>query len=397
MVSKRLHIFIIHPSPVLTDTFAHGDGLLAYRYITELAARGHRLAVACESVKIAGALPPNVSLYPIRLASAKCGPVSRIEYALKMRRVFVRLNRRERFDVVHQLNPVYAGLSLGLLGSRTPVVLGPYVAHWPFKRASQIKTAVLDAIGYLQQRAAAAVVISGQAARARIVVRSVRVQKTYVVPYGIDINAFSEAPFPSGDPVILYLAGLSARKGISTLLAAFEIVARRNPNARLLVAGDGPDRARVEAQADATGFRDRITFAGTVARQMVPQTIAACTVFCVASFGEPYGMSLVEAMATGRPVVATNAGGPADLVDPQGGYLVTPGDIDALAAALERVLRDPLGARAMGAYNRRATLAYDWPVVIDQLEKVYAAVLGDRRETAVGVSLGRGADDARSS
>jgi glycosyltransferase involved in cell wall biosynthesis len=371
----KRRIFVVHPSARLTDYQAHGDGLLSYRYICELAARGYHISVACESVKLNRPLPNNVALYPMKLVSANFGLLKRVEYAWRMRRLFQNLDRVEHFDVAHQFNPVYAGLSLGLIGLRVPVVLGPYVSHWPFKRASKLKAFALDAVGRVQQRFADAIVVSGPAARSRIVSKSVHPQDIYTVPYGIDLDMFPEAPLPSGDPTILYLAGLSGRKGILVLLAAFDVVASRVPSVRLIVAGDGPERERVRAVADKSPYRERITFAGSIARQNVPKVLASCSVFCLPSFGEPYGMSLVEAMATGRPVVATDSGGPVDLVDARGGFLVPPGDVPLLAQALEKVLTDPDAARAMGAFNRQAMAAYDWPNVIDRLERVYAAVI----------------------
>lgn len=324
-------------------------------------------------------LPPNVTLYPIQLRlAAKLGLLKRVEYAWRMRRLFHRLDAREHFQIAHQLNPVFAGLSLGLIGSRVPIVLGPYVAHWPAQKTPSLRKGLLDTVTRVQQHFAAAIVLSGPAARERIVSRRVSTDKISIVPYGIDIDTFPEAAFPAGDPVILYLAALSLRKGITVLLEAFDLVAARQPTARLCIGGDGSDRPRIEAIAARSPYRDRITFAGRIAREAVPGTLAKCTVFCVSSYGEPYGMSLVEAMATGRPIVATNSGGPADLVDPQGGYLVQPGDAAGLAQALEKVIADPETARTMGAYNRQAILAFNWPNVIDRLERVYSSVAAPR-------------------
>jgi glycosyltransferase involved in cell wall biosynthesis len=375
-------IFIVHPSSLLTDYQAHGDGLLSYRYICELAKRGHRVFVACEAVRLRDPLPGNVTVFPLVLTLQRFGVLRRVEYAWKMRRLFVRLNRTLNFDVAHQFNPVFAGLSLGLVGLDVPVVLGPYVAHWSFKRSSRAKTFVLDTISRIQQRFADGIVISGPAARARIISRSVEERNVFTVPYGIDLEKFPHEPIPEGDPVILYLAGLSAHKGITVLLAAFDILASRVPRVRLVVVGDGPYRNQAREIANGSAYQDRITFSGSIARQNVPAALASCTVYCLTSFGEPYGMSLVEAMAAGRPVVATNSGGPADLVDRRGGMLVAPGDVPALVAALEEIITNPDLARAMGAFNRDAMTAYTWPTVIDRLEWVYDNVISHRSHNA---------------
>ena len=110
---------------------------------------------------------------------------------------------------------------------------------------------------------------------------------------------------------------------------------------------------------------------------------------CVPSFGEPFGMTVLEAMACARPVVATDAGGPAHLVTDGGGRRVPPGDPAALAGALEEVLGDPGRQAAMGAHNRRLVEErHAWPRVVDRLEAAYADALADPRPA---LRPGRGA------
>jgi glycosyltransferase involved in cell wall biosynthesis len=368
-------IFVIHPSRLLTDYQAHGDGLLAHRYVTELAARGHRLAVACEAVDLAEPMPPNVELYPLLVRGANDG-IRRARYSWEMRKLFARLHARSRFDLAHQLNPVFTGLSLGLTGVRIPVVLGPYVTHWYDDRNGRLASALSDAVIRLQQRGAGAAIVSSRAARERILDRRLRERATFVVPYGIDLDAFPERPMPDGDPVILYLNWLAEKKGVFVLLDAFERVAARVPGVRLRIAGDGDDRDRVSAAVRSSKNADRIELLGKLSRREVAGALAASSVYCLPSFGEPYGMGVVEAMATGRPVVATAAGGPADLLAAGGGKLVRVRDPIALAEALIEIIENPGLAAAMGAANRRAAHAFAWPRVIDGIEAVYAAAVG---------------------
>jgi glycosyltransferase involved in cell wall biosynthesis len=370
----KYRVFIVHPSGLLTDYQAHGDGLLSYRYIRELAARGHHVCVACERSELMEPPPPNVEIYPIasprRFRWAK--PLS---YIWKMRSLFNRLHRERPFDLAHQLNPVYTGLSLGLLGSGIPLVLGPYVSHWASQRPP-FRARISDAVSGLQQYVADAVLVSGRAAQARVHGDHIRSKRMHTVPYGIDLRRFPQAPLPSGDPCILYLAGLTRYKGIFVLLEAFESIAAQIPAARLLiVGGQGDDGAQARDVAQKSAYHDRIMFVGEVLQQDVPAQLARATVFCLPSLGEPYGMSLVEAMATGRAVVATNAGGPVDLVDPQGGILVPMGDAPAFARAVVKILTTPDLPRSMGDFNRQAVRQYDWPQVIDKLEAVYDEVV----------------------
>jgi glycosyltransferase involved in cell wall biosynthesis len=120
-----------------------------------------------------------------------------------------------------------------------------------------------------------------------------------------------------------------------------------------------------------------------VARDQVPSLMRDCAVYCLPSFGEPFGMSALEAMACARPVVATDAGGLAHLVSDEGGRKVPPGDPGALASALAEVLGDPALRRSMGEHNRRvAERRYAWPRVIERLEAAYAEAIGARRRSS---------------
>jgi glycosyltransferase involved in cell wall biosynthesis len=117
-----------------------------------------------------------------------------------------------------------------------------------------------------------------------------------------------------------------------------------------------------------------------VTRADVPGLLSACTVFCMPSFGEPFGMSLLEAMSTGKPVVVTDAGGAGHLVDERGGRKVAPGDAAGLARALAEILASPELQARMGAHNRAMIEdVYSWDRVIARLQDVYRALVRKAR------------------
>jgi glycosyltransferase involved in cell wall biosynthesis len=120
---------------------------------------------------------------------------------------------------------------------------------------------------------------------------------------------------------------------------------------------------------------------GQVERERVRAAMQACDVYCLPSYDEPFGMSALEAMACGKPVVATRAGGLGHLVPEQGGYKVPPGDSAALAAALQAMLESPSRRAEMGEHNRRVVKErYVWGRVVDRLEDAYDAAV--RRQNA---------------
>jgi glycogen(starch) synthase len=155
--------------------------------------------------------------------------------------------------------------------------------------------------------------------------------KTEVVSMGVDLERFRPpASEPDGPPRFLCLGSLIERKNVVRLAEAFA----RLEEGTLTFAGDGPLRASLEG-------RRGVELRGVVAPGEVPALLAAHHVLCQPSLIEPLGQSLLEGMATGRPVVATRVGGPPEFVPPEAGVLVDPIDVDDLARALERAAALP--------------------------------------------------------
>jgi glycosyltransferase involved in cell wall biosynthesis len=364
-------IFVLAPSALLTDHRPHGDGLVAWGFIRELAARGHELEVAARAVDLGGPVPSSVEVHALGPAR---GPAlaRRALFMRRTRALFARLGAGRGFDLVHQLNPVDVGVSLALAGGRTPVVLGPYVPDWPTgasgpRGAAPVKRLLRAA----QQRRAAAVLLSSPAALVKIdgPHRRLRVCE---VPPGLDDRRWVPGPGAAGGEDVLFLANLQARKGIHVALEAFERLAADRPRARLLVAGAGPEEAAVRRRIADMAAGGRVRLLGRLGRDDVLSAMQRCAVYCLPSFGEPFGMTALEAMACGRPVVGTDAGGLRHLVRDGGGRRVPPGDPAALAAALGALLADESLRREMGRHNRDLVeRRYAWPRVTDRLEEAY--------------------------
>jgi glycosyltransferase involved in cell wall biosynthesis len=370
---------------MLTDHLPHGDGLVAHGFIREMGTRGHELHVAAAGLDIGAELPEPVHVH--RLTQPGEAVPGRLRVMRKMRTLARVLSREAPFDLVHQLNPVDVGVSLAVAGLGAPVVLGPYVPDWApsgpgaDKAASAAALRAKRVLRAAQQRRAATVLLSTQAARSKLEAWArPRVRVREVSP-GIDERAWLPQPdrIPAQD--VLFLANLEVRKGVHVLLDAFERVAPRLARARLLVAGTGPELDSVRRRVAGLG-PGRVELLGQVERERVPALMRECDVYCLPSYGEPFGMTALEAMACARPVVATAAGGLAHLVPEGAGRLVAPGDAAALAAALEEVLADPARARGMGELGRaEVERRYSWSRVGDRLVEVYAEAARERRRS----------------
>jgi glycosyltransferase involved in cell wall biosynthesis len=169
--------------------------------------------------------------------------------------------------------------------------------------------------------------------------------KTIFIHNGINPAQFqpaeTEKSTDQANRYILCIAELQEYKAIDVLLHAAKPLLRGDPSLKLMLAGDGPLRAELEALASSLGVRNRISFLGTQGAAQIVQLLHGCEVLVLPSRMEPFGIVLIEAMACKKPVVATAVGGIPEIVEHEiTGILVEPENPQALAAGLQRVLTD---------------------------------------------------------
>jgi glycosyltransferase involved in cell wall biosynthesis len=212
-----------------------------------------------------------------------------------------------------------------------------------------------------------------------------------------------EYGLPEGTPLVGVVARLEPEKGHATLLDAWPAVVARVPKARLLIVGEGSQRALLEAQAESlellgepcsgdacVGTRHarpgaKVIFTGL--RDDVPAVTAALDVAVLPSYREAQGLAILEAMALRRPVVATSVGGVPEMVENERtGLLVPPHDAPALAGAITRVLTDhPLADTLARAGHDLAIASFSLGAMVSAVSEVYeqgAAAVAARKETA---------------
>lgn len=380
---RRLTVFIAHPSELLTDHKPHGDGLVAFGFIKRLAERGHEVHVAAQGVDLRADVPPNLHIYEL-MPGSRISMTERLTFMVRMRRLFERLRREVTFDLVHQMNPVFTGLSLCLLGARPPLVLGTFVPLWDSTAdtltpqrswGTAIKQTTLALLARMQQAQAAGLLIASPDALSRIVRPDRHAGDIYEVPHGIDLTRFAARTSVPNRKSVLFLTSVIYRKGIFTLLDAFEQVARAIPEAELIIGGGGHQLEEVRARvARMSGCS--VQLLGHVDRAEVPAVMRQHSLYCLPSYGEPFATSILEAMACGVPIVATLAGGIHHMVTADGSRLVQPRDADALASTLIEVLSSPDLQAAMGRHNRaRVEAEFEIERAVDRLEAAYDAIV----------------------
>ena len=166
----------------------------------------------------------------------------------------------------------------------------------------------------------------------------------------------------SREPATMFTASrLAPWKGVDHLLRTFAVLHARMPEARLVIAGDGPERARLHALAGELGIAGGVTWLGDVDRTRVREWMHRASVFVLLSEYEGLSHVLLEAMAEGLPVVASAAGGNVELItDAREGLIVDPADYTGTAARVERLLTTPALANALAAAARQRVQEQTW-------------------------------------
>lgn len=333
---RPLKILHIDPERNWGGGEAQVFGLLAY-----LSARGHRNDLLTDPVGVLWARCQSlaVTTRPIHV---------RNDIDLRYVPALRRLIKNQRYDLVHFHTKRAHALSLWLPrfdGGPKYVVTRRmdyperrnFYTHWLYNR-----------------RVDGVVAISG-AIRDTLIEAGVEAGKIRLIPSGIDVAAFSSGlAAPRREravAVVGCLAALEVRKGQRFLLEAAAVLKNQGIAVEIRLAGDGPERAALEALASRLGLSDRVRFLGFVPEPAV--FLAAVDMVALPSLYEGLGVAALEAMAAGKPVVATRVGGLAEsVIDGVTGFLVPPKDAPALAEAIAMLVRHPARAAAMGERGR---------------------------------------------
>lgn len=301
------------------------------------------------------------------------GSIARITLSFRLARRVREVLASEQFDVVHAHEPLMPSLPPTVLRYSNALNIGTFHAY----RGSYY--------GYFYGRPVLRRVfrdLDGRIAVSRVAKRFVRqyfMAPYKVIPNGVETDRFRPdlvrplPQFDDGRPNILFVGRPEKRKGVGYLLRAYPHVKNAFPDARFIVVGAGnweesPYRAYIERH----NLRD-IVIVGRVSEEELPRYHRSAQVFCSPAVeGESFGIVLLEAMAAGLPVVASDIEGYREvLADGREGLLVPPRDARAVATAVCEVLQNPPMAAEMGEAGLRTAQFYSWPRIAEQVLDFY--------------------------
>ncbi len=312
---------------------------------------------------------------------------------MAVRQLYSRLSASVHFDIAQQFTPVNTGLSLSMLGTGVPLVLGPYSGFWapdafgePERTTmlSRFKRVLRDRLAAFQQRTARALVITCPAAIDRIVAEDIRAGRVHIISHAIHARDYPPRAAVPEKPSILFLANLEYWKGIFTLLEAFELVGAQVPDSSLEIWGDGGQVARVKELIERSPLRERIHLRGRAPRDKVSEIMRGHSVLLHAVVRRTVRHEHARGDGLRRAGSDNECRCPAYVVHEAGGRVVPMRDAQRLAGALVEILSDRALQKSMGTYNRhRVEAEFDWSRSLDRMESVYQWVLRDESDPAV--------------
>jgi phosphatidylinositol alpha-mannosyltransferase len=296
------------------------------------------------------------------LGRLACGP----GLAGRLREVLA----RERFDVLHIHSPLSPVLPLLALHYATCPVVGTF--HEGLEPGLLFQLARPTLQRYLDR-------IDAPVATSRALLAPLRGQLQadfQVIPHGVDADRFSRGRrlrrYDDGQVNLLWVGRAEPRAGLDRMLAAFERV-WREVDARLIVVGGGPLLPRYRAMVPAALAAD-VIFAGEVLESR-PDWYATADICCVPARAGDAGLAILEAMAAGKPVVASDLPGHRELLHPsREGELVDPEDTTAWVRSIVRLAREPVRAASYGERGRQTAALYAWPSVAREMLSLYRTV-----------------------
>ena len=312
------------------------------------------------------------------------GSIARITLSLWLGRKIKEILAREQFDIIHLHEPFMPMLCSAVLRFSNTVTVGTFHAASSFP-------------GYYIGWPVSTFMVKRRnvklSARIAVSLAAYRYHKKFVpgefqiIPNGVDLDVFkpSAKPLPEfadGKLNILFVGRLESRKGFNYLLHAYLRIKKEKPNSRLIVVGPGKALLRRYQNFVRTRNVEDVVFVGRVSQEALPRYYSSADIFCSPATGrESFGIVLLEAMAMGKPIIASSIEGYRCVVtNGIEGILVPPRDDRKLAAALIRLADDPELRRKMGANGLQKAQEYCWEKIAGQILDCYRKVLNMKKQ-----------------
>ncbi len=397
-----MNILFSSASYIFSDHIPGGEYQVAHAIVSELARRGHEIHLLVPVVKLEKPIQ--------RVTTHELGGFNFLDresyFAYRWNwwtftyRAFRKANEIVRdytIDVVHHLRPAFPKKFSLCWKLKPPFVYGPVSLPSTASLSSEnsetmapgsgiwegVKSRAVDRLNWTvgehlwNRMLSEAAHIPVSVEKTLDYLPDICLEKASVVPLGVNPAEFYPSENASIELTILYAGNLIQAKGVAYLVRALSKIVETVPETRLRIAGDGPEKRNLQMLTESLRIEDNVEFLGAVPFPQMPGLFRQSSIFCLPTLAEAFGLGLLQAMASGIPVIASRVGGiPYFVEDGKSGYLVPSCDVDALVEKLLFLLQDPGKRAEMGAFNRQLVQSkYNWTHIVDRLEDIYKSVL----------------------
>ena len=370
-----------------------GVPTVAHALAADLAERGHRIGVAAPSTRALNGYCLEQNVHVHRFASFEWPAYEGQRISFRPFLLMRTLIRKFDPDIIHIHSPIVLGSLAQMLGRRMlipiiatnhflPVNIHPALASPSLTGKCNDKIAYAYLTGFYNR---CTYVTAPTPTALNLLREHGLITPSSAISNGIDLDKFAPGPrdphirqrlqLPEGKPLVLHVNRLSREKRIEVLLHS---IPRVRSAAHFVLAGAGPDEARLSKLAEGLGIARRVSFLGYVENEDLLALRRESSVFTIASEADLQSLSTMEAMACGLPVVAANACALPELVHHlENGLLFSPGQSDELAYQLDMLLQDEERRACMGRASAEIILAHNRDGVLARWEELYMRLAGE--------------------
>jgi glycosyltransferase involved in cell wall biosynthesis len=352
-----VNVLVTSASHDFTDYRLSSEGVSCYSIFKHLEKNGYQFEAISAQVHVK---QPLKNVHTHKIGTLEVSPTSNpakkyfnhLEVTFRSYQKALQILKKQKIDIIHHMlpavyNQTFDVLALLKANKKQPLVFGPTSAH-VYPRPFDEKM-LQEITGYLHRKTVQhcdrLITISDQVKT--YYTKWFDPEKICTIPLGVDTQVFSpqELDKQDEDNEILFAGYLYKLKGVEYLIKAVHLANKQGTPVKLRIVGDGPDKKRLTELVEALHMEGLVTFEGLVSHTLMPRYYRQCDVFCFPTLGEPFGKVVIEAMACAKPVIASNIGGPAEIIeDNRTGLLVPAADSRSLADRMWSWLRIKQGA-----------------------------------------------------
>ncbi len=378
------NILVPSASHLLTDHLLSSEGITCYNLFQKLQKHNYHFEAISDRIHIKKPLT-NTTFHQTNTTETTptTNPINKyynhIEFLINSYRKSLQILQKQKIDIIHHMLPAIHNQTFNLLPilkkPKQPFIFGPISAHiYPRpideKMLSKLTTNLHKKTIKKCDRL---ITITNQVKT--LYQKNFDPEKIWTIPLGVDTEQFKppKKQTPKKNIEILFAGYLYKLKGVEYLIKALHTITKKRQDIKLRIVGEGSDKPRLIKLTETLKIQDKVIFEGLVPHTKMPKYYQQCDIFCFPTLGEPFGKAIIEAMACAKPVIASNIGGPAEIIQHQKtGLLVPPAQPKILATKILELLSNETELKKMGANARKTAIEkYSWEKISEKYHSLY--------------------------